>query len=151
LRKLIDPVEKLISPDAKGLDYGSGPYPMLVKVMQEDGHDICAWDPYFEPRNELLMQKYDYITCCEVVEHFNKPSESWEQLIGLLKKDGILGVSTSLVPDDIAFEKWHYIRDDTHVSLYSLKTIQWICNHWGLNLITQDGAIIILRLSLNKN
>ena len=128
-----------------GLDYGSGPGPAISTILGELGIKMSDYDPIFANNANPLSETYDFVTCTEVVEHFCKPFEEWAKLIGLVKFGGILGVMTTLYDDSITFENWHYRRDDTHVSFYSIKTIEWIEKRFNLTREYCDGSVIILR------
>jgi hypothetical protein len=143
LNRLITPMQSRVDREMKGLDFGSGPYPMLCEMMQEEGFDISAWDPYYLNDRKLLLKKYDYMTCCEVVEHFNHPRESWQEMFKLLKSKFVLGVSTSLYRDDICFSDWHYILDETHISFYTSKTMQVIAKIFSVNFQILENNIIL--------
>lgn len=145
LRTLIDPVKDLVSKSSVGLDFGCGPYPMLVEIFKEDGYQIEGYDPYFCHEKQLLEKTYDFVTCCEVVEHFNRPIESFEQLCSVLKTNSILGIKTTLFKDEIDFSKWYYKNDDTHVSFYTQKSIEWIANNFGLKILKIEDALIIFQ------
>ena len=145
LRTLIDPVKKYISKESKGLDFGSGPYPMLVELFKEDGYQIEAYDPFFNPENTLLNKTYDFVTSCEVVEHFNRPVESFRLLCSLLNTNSILGIKTTLFKDELEFKSWYYKNDDTHVSFYSEATINWIAKNFGLKVLEIEDRLVILQ------
>jgi hypothetical protein len=130
LRTLIDPLKEFINPKMYGLDFGCGPYPMLCEILTEDGFSIKGYDPYFEPNEALLRGSYDFITSCEVVEHFNEPLKSFEVIDSMLIAGGVLGLKTTLYSEDIDFSSWYYMRDDTHVSFYSKETFEWLANHF---------------------
>jgi hypothetical protein len=44
---------------------------------------------------------------------------------------------------DIAFEKWHYINDDTHINLFSMKTFEWIGSEYRLELESSEKNLVI--------
>ena len=59
---------------AYGLDFGAGPGPVISEVLQEQGYNIIKYDPFFSPDTSPLAAMYDFIVCCEVIEHFFSPS-----------------------------------------------------------------------------
>lgn len=141
LNKLIIPMKEYIDRDLLGLDYGSGPSPVLVELMQRDGYQIKGYDPFFSSID--LREKYDYILSTEVVEHFNNPKDSFKKLIGLLKPGSYLGVMTSILYPDINFDKWYYRHDNTHVSFYTPKTLKYLESTFGLEKLHSTENIII--------
>ena len=128
---------------ADGLDFGSGPGPVLAELIMEDGFNIETYDPIFKPDKKSLETHYDFITCSETIEHFKEPQKSFCLLNKLLLPGGWLGIMTGIVPEDSRFSDWYYHRDPTHVSFYTNDTISWIGN-WMQWEITLPRANVIL-------
>lgn len=145
LRELINPVLERVTKKSQGLDYGSGPYPMLSEIMTEDGYKIEIYDPFFANDKSKLDTQYDYITCCEVAEHFYNPNEEFQKLNHLLNEKGILGVRTGILTTEIDFKGWFYKEDDTHVVFYTPKSIDWICKQFQFESVYQAENVFILR------
>lgn len=129
----------------KGLDYGSGPRPVLAMMLKEKGFSCDVYDPLFQPDPAKLERSYDFITCTEVVEHFHEPLAEFNRLFGLLKEDGELAVMTQLRPAE-GFERWWYARDPTHMSFYSGKTMAWIAGRFGRRLTLMPQGIAFFGL-----
>jgi SAM-dependent methyltransferase len=121
----------------KALDYGSGPNPVLAHLLKEDfGFDVSIYDLYYAQNDHYLNYSYDIITITEVVEHIQDPLQTFHQLKTLLKKGGYLSVMTLFHPRDRnKFFDWFYIRDLSHVSFFSPKTMSKIAQISGLKLI----------------
>jgi hypothetical protein len=142
LERLLVPVVQRLDQRAKspevlrGLDFGSGPYPMLAELMGERGYLLEIYDPLFAPRDRaaLLEHSFDFILCCETAEHFYRPAEEFSFMTELLAPEGFLGIMTSLRRAGVEIETWHYAQDETHVALYSEATMHWIAVHWGLDI-----------------
>ena len=149
LKTLTEPLKKYIKPSMLGLDFGCGPYPMMCEMMTEEGYQIKGYDPYFEPDEALLRASYDYVTCCEVVEHFNYPSIAFKTLTELVRPSGFLALKTSLFESKLKtieeFSSWYYIKDDTHISLYSKDSMEWVANHFGFVIKEINSSVIILK------
>ena len=146
LSRLIKPVEKYFSLSAKGLDFGQGPYPMLLEILKERGFDnVKGYDPLFNNNTSIFKEKYDFITSCEVIEHIKNLKFEIERLLLLIKDNGILVVSTGLRSESQSFDKWGYIQDITHVSIFSQKTFLWIANKYQLEVEFPEQDIIVLR------
>lgn len=145
LRELINPVLDQITKKDFGLDYGSGPYPMLAQIVKSDGYQIDIYDPFFARDESKLSKKYDYITCCEVVEHFHYPLVEFKKLNSLLKEGGLLAIRTNIFYPDIDFESWFYKEDETHVVFYAPKTIEWICKKFHFDLIFFEENVFMLK------
>ena len=144
LLRLISPMLPFLVAGAEGLDYGCGPALSIEPLMTERGMRCASYDPLFFPSDERVsLDRYDFITCCEVPEHFKDPRREYERLRGMLKRGGILGVMTRLVPE--SFESWWYHRDPTHVVFYSEATLSWIGTHFGFTILEQRGDVAVLR------
>lgn len=126
LEQLAKPLLKMLPPKSYGLDFGCGPEPTLSKLMEEKGHNINLYDPYFFPNNNFLDKSYDFITATEVFEHLKNPTDEISKLWKMIKKGGHLGIMTKLHDEVDDFSKWRYKDDLTHISFYSTKTFQFL-------------------------
>lgn len=111
---------------ALGLDYGCGTGPVAAVQLQEQGYKVNLFDPFFENHPQNLQQQYDFIICCEVMEHFFNPHKEFKLLARLLTPGGKLYCKTSLFTNDQDFGPWYYKNDPTHVFLYSPESLEWI-------------------------
>lgn len=134
LCRLADPVMEQLRPGAAGLDFGCGPSPALSGLLTKAGYPCAAYDPFFSPDESLLSRQYEYVTCCEVVEHLHDPAGTFTVLRELLAPCGLLGVMTRFCTSSEAFDDWWYRRDPTHVCFYNETTIRWIAQHHGLSV-----------------
>lgn len=139
---IVEKVKEDYLPNHKGLDYGAGTGPVIASVLEKEGYQINLFDPYFHNHPENLKMSYDYIVCCEVMEHFYQPYQEFESLYDLLKPGGTLYCMTSLYHEDIDFKGWHYKDDITHVFTYHKKAIEWIKNEFGFSQVEIDGRLI---------
>jgi hypothetical protein len=154
LKTLTEPLKNYINTSMVGLDFGSGPYPMMCEIMKEEGYNLNAYDPYFEPNEALLRNTYDYVTCCEVAEHFNYPAADFKILVDLVRPSGFIGLKTSLFDSKLKtreeFSKWHYIHDDTHISLYAKESMEWIAQNFGLEIKEIGESVVIFQKNPRK-
>jgi SAM-dependent methyltransferase len=127
-----------------GLDYGCGSGPVITKMLIKQGYKTKLFDPYFYPDNSYLRYQYDYIICCEVIEHFHHPKIEIEKLLQLLKNHGFLYVMTHLYNSKIDFTNWYYRKDPTHIIIYTEKTIEFIANKYRLSVENQNDRLIII-------
>lgn len=135
-------VLKEFSKEDIGLDFGCGKDSPIVKILRNNEYEIFEYDPYFFDNKKLLEQKYDYIACCEVIEHFYTPKKEFELFKKLLKDNGILYLMTGIYKDNIDFSKWWYKNDLTHVFIYTDKTFEWIKKEFGFeNMQIQKNFI----------
>jgi 2-polyprenyl-3-methyl-5-hydroxy-6-metoxy-1,4-benzoquinol methylase len=143
LRRLADPVAERVTPGSRGLDFGCGPAPVLAELMSERGHVMASYDPLFHADRAVLDAQYDFITCCEVLEHVHDPNELLGRMPAMLRDRGLLGVMTSLRREDQDFGTWRYRRDPTHVCFYHDATLEWIARQrgWALERPTANVAL----------
>ena len=136
LSNLYRPLKLKVKKNSYGLDYGCGNGPALAYMLCSDGYILDLYDPYFYPNVAIFKKKYDFITCSEVVEHFQDPVSEFDKINSILKKNGILAVMTRLYNSRINFINWHYRRDPTHVIFYSNNTFKYIAKlfNWSLSI-----------------
>lgn len=145
LARLSDPLSKRLAAHATGLDYGCGcgPAPALPGLLAEKGYSVQRYDPFYANDPTLLTQRYAFITCSEVVEHFRCPGREFARLFAMLQPRGHLGIMTKRVLDAEAFSRWHYKNDPTHISFFSIDTFQWLADKYRcrVEFAQQDVAI----------
>jgi len=124
----------------KGLDFGSGPSPVLAELIARDYEfDMDIYDLHYQPNKIYEGNKYDLITSTEVVEHLSDPLEIFKLFYELLNDGGILAIMTLFhYNDETRFLNWWYRRDETHISFYNLKTLKCIAEQVGLEVIYTD-------------
>jgi 2-polyprenyl-3-methyl-5-hydroxy-6-metoxy-1,4-benzoquinol methylase len=151
LSKLQKPVAKHLAPGSSGLDFGSGPGPLLKQMFEEQGHNMAFYDTFYAPDIAVFEASYDFITTSETVEHLQKPRQELERLWSCLKPGGILGIMTGVHYTDIDFKNWYYIRDETHVIFFSPKTFKWLAQLWGSELEFVGDSVILFKKALVQN
>src|SRR5690554_2633028 len=121
----------------RGLDFGSGPTPVLAEILQQyHGCFIDIYDLFYAPIKVYLNKKYDFITSTEVLEHLLDPMSYFNMFYDLLNDNGVLAIMTLFHPnDDEKFLDWHYRRDWSHVSFYSIETMEYIAEQTGFEVI----------------
>lgn len=131
LRRLADPVIERLPASARGLDFGSGPTPVLAELLSSAGFPCVSYDPFFAANDALLDARYEFVTCCEVIEHVYRPAEVFALFQRLLRPGAVAGLMTRFYPDDDSFADWWYRRDPTHVCFYTESTMRWIGDRHG--------------------
>jgi arylsulfatase A-like enzyme len=114
----------------------------IAKVLKDNNYNIALYDPFFHNIPELLEDKYDYIVCCEVIEHFHNPKKEFTLLKKLLKKGAQLYCMTDLYDESNDFHNWYYKNDLTHVFIYHKNTILWIQQEFGFSDVKISGRLI---------
>lgn len=147
---VVDAVLRYTQPSDKGLDFGAGTGPVITKLLREQSYEMSLYDPFFWDRPKNLDKKYGFIVCCETMEHFHQPRKEFEQLHDLLEDDGYLFCKTKLYSDDVIFSGWRYAHDQTHVIFYTIKTLEWISENIGFDLLYAGDDVIIFQ-KMNSN
>lgn len=147
VQPLLDGIAQRQKPTDKGLDFGCGAKPVLVKWLSEQGYSIVGYDLFFANNASLLSQRYDYIVCCEVAEHLHQPLEVFIQLYDLLKPNGRLYCMTwRYNADKVDFHRWFYKNDPTHVFIYQDMTMDYICSACGFRSVEfMDDRLVVFQ------
>ncbi len=134
LNRALEPLLPTLRNGMRGLDYGSGPEPVVAAMLTESGFSIENYDPYFAPKEFLATDQYDFIISTETIEHFHIPAKEFRQVNQLLAPGGSLVIMTEVFDGTFPFETWWYLRDFTHVSFYQPQTFVWIaaCYNWRM-------------------
>lgn len=148
--KFADPiisfVKKHCNINQKGLDFGAGHTPVISEILKADQFQVKIYDPFFFNNQSLLNHKYDFITSCEVIEHFYKPLKEFTLLYNLLKPEGVLICMTMVYDKTIDFAAWFYKNEPTHVFIYQKETFLWIKNHFGYKNVKVEKRLIVFYL-----
>lgn len=146
-QKFVSPILNAVlkdhTKDAKGLDFGAGTGPVITKLLVEKGYKLALYDPFFHPDRNVLDTTYNFIVCCEVIEHLHTPLKEFKLLKTLLQENGTLYCMTDLLPKKEAFANWYYKNDFTHVIFYTQKSLQWIKETVGFNHVSIEGRLIV--------
>lgn len=146
LSRLADPLCGKLSPGSRGLDFGCGPGPALSAMLEERGHRVALYDPYYANDASVLNAEYDFICATEVVEHLCDPQKEFATLFSCLKPGGWLGIMTKLTRDDRdAFANWHYIRDRTHIGFYHPVTFEYIGRRFGADVHFIGPDVVLMQ------
>lgn len=125
-----------------GLDFGAGSGPVISKILKDKNFQIELYDPFFHNYPELLEGQYDYIVCCEVIEHLHNPAKEFALLFELLKPYAKLYCMTHIYDDSIDFGNWYYKNDITHVIIYQKETLKYIAEKYKFSDVVIEGRLI---------
>ena len=117
------------------LDYGGGDG-LLAARLREQGFTAATYDP-FSTFNQLPEEKFDLITCFEVMEHVPTPQATVDAIVSLLNKPGAVLFSTLVQPE--AFESvgvnwWYAAPRNGHVSLYTGQALARLFQPHGMKV-----------------
>jgi hypothetical protein len=144
LRRAITPLVSLVA-SGVGLDFGCGPHPTASALLREMGYTVTDYDPFFAPDEGALQRAYDFVLCTEVAEHLYSPSVEFERLYQLLKPGAWLALMTKLLEPGQSLATWWYVKDPTHVSLYSRGTLDWIQRKWSWRLHSPADDVFLFQ------
>lgn len=145
-QKFVSPIVDAVCNDfnsCSGLDFGAGTGPVISEILEKKGFQMTLFDPFFHPDKTALERTYDFIVCCEVIEHFHHPMTEFRLLKKILKPNGRLYCMTDPLPETIPFTDWYYKEDPTHVLFYSKANLKYICEQIGFKAITQKNRLIL--------
>jgi len=141
----------LFNKKAKYLDFAGG-YGVLTRFMRDIGFDFYWSDKYSK---NLFARGFEYneniknielITSFESLEHFVNPLEEIEKM---LKTSKNILASTVLLPNPLPNpnEWWYYgLGHGQHISFYSIKTLKFIAQKYGLNLYSNGINLHLLTI-----
>lgn len=145
-QKFVEPIvlkiQERFTREHRGLDYGAGTGPVIAKLLWDKGYPVELYDPYFWNNSAVLEVKYDFIICCEVIEHFHSPAKEFKLLRSLLNPGGELVCMTDLYSKDTDFKNWYYKNDPTHVFFYHAETLYWIKEQFGFSSSEINNRLI---------
>lgn len=155
LERFIDPVLAAVGDIGTIFDYGSGPEPVLVSLLQARGYDVRGWDPFFAPETPPFEGGADLVVCHEVAEHFFEPRRDFALMAAQVKAGGTLAIGTMVLPEGKSipegcrssesievqkfFSSWWYRQDSTHVSFYSETALRITGESAGLTWLGAVG------------
>ncbi len=147
-QRFVSPITEAVQADfdstAVGLDFGCGEGPVISHVLARQGYKLSLYDPFFHAEPTALDRQYDFIVCCEVVEHFANPAAEFQRLFNLLRPGGHLYCMTRMWQGD-DFSRWHYKNDPTHIFFYTLRSIAFIQKQFGFDSMTHDDRLIVFK------
>lgn len=126
-------------PDAKAsieiLDYGGG-NGVLATRLRDAGFCATTYDPYSN-LNRMPAEKFDLVTCFEVLEHVPTPPDTIATMVSLLKQPGAILFSTLVQPKEfpaIGLNWWYAGPRNGHVSLYSTQSLTLLFKPHGMKV-----------------
>lgn len=146
LSQLVNEVAPRLACGCEGIDFGSGPSPVLASLMESRGFRMRIFDPFYADDRDAVARTYAFVLCSEVVEHFRNPAGDWDRLASLVAPGGWLGVMTALwegTPE--GFVRWRYANDVTHLAFYCGATMAWIAARQGLDVVKTGGQVTLFR------
>lgn len=145
LSRLTSPLLNKLHSKQKGLDFGCGPGPALSYILEEKGHHVELYDPFYYNDTSIFSNCYDFICATEVMEHLHNPKTTFTSLFKILKQHGWLGIMTKMVIDKQSFQTWHYIRDMTHICFYNHSSFEYIAKQFKAEVTFHGNDVILFQ------
>jgi hypothetical protein len=126
-------------PDARQsteiLDFGGGAG-VFADRLREQGFSASTYDP-FSSFNQMPQQRFDLLTCFEVMEHVPFPQTTVATMVSLLKSPGAILFSTLVQPADFevtGLNWWYAAPRNGHISLYSSESLALLFKPHGMRV-----------------
>lgn len=144
-----DFIDKTITPHREkirtALDFGSGPNPVLARMLTREGFETDHYDKFFAPEKVYEGKSYDLITSTEVIEHISDIQGVMRLFCEHLNPGGYLALMTQFHDNSPErYLKWWYRRDPTHIVFYRPRTFEVLAKQHGLTLRYHDDKKLIL-------
>jgi len=134
-------------PPIKLLDFGCGKEAALCHLLRSRAIDCYPYDPLYDDlRLPNVVDKYDIIVACEVIEHLRDISCELRLMVSLLRPGGAIILRTRLYDGAPDFQNWWYAQDPTHINFFSGKTMEKLASSIDKRLEkTEHHDIFIVR------
>lgn len=147
-------VKKLLPHPGKALDIGCGQGTFL-QLLKKEGWECYGTELTEESaarasrkgisvsvgeidENRFGPHSFDLITLWHVLEHLPEPPKTLKTLTHLLKKGGILAISTPNIDSlqaKIGRDQWFHLDPPRHLFLYSPRTLEQMIESFGFRLL----------------
>lgn len=136
-------------PEGRILDFGSGPVPVLARLLSDRGYRVSAYDPFFAPDRTARTGPFDLIALHEVAEHLARPYFELARIARALAPGGRLAIRTRFAPEDPGdFRTWWYREDPTHVGFFGSRSFAALAGRLGMSVELDDGRETLVLRSL---
>jgi SAM-dependent methyltransferase len=151
LSKLATPLLTLLPKNDKVLDFGCGAGSALPIIFKNQGFQMDLFDKFYANNPEVFSRQYDFITATEVFEHLEYPAVEIKRLFGLLTENGVLGVMTQLLTDEVDFKRWYYKNDPTHICFFRKNTLRYLADKYQTSIEFYGDNVIIFSKNPTQN
>lgn len=119
--------------------YGVDPFPISPEIRGKYGDRVKQ--AFFS--KELFLDKFDIITCYDVLEHCPNPLFFFDMLVEYCKQGTILHIATPNINSFSAIifkKKWMHYKDE-HITFFGDKTISLLFNKFNFIFKKKEKAI----------
>jgi hypothetical protein len=144
-----DFIDKSVAPYKEqiksALDFGSGPSPVLAKMLVRERFETDIYDKFFSPEKVFEGKRYDLITSTEVLEHIGDVHGVMRLFTQHLNPGGYLALMTQFHDNTREhYLNWWYRRDPTHIVFYRPESFAVLAKQYGMTLRYHDSKKIVL-------
>jgi hypothetical protein len=142
---------QIIKKENKIIDYGSGNKLTYHSTLRNIGYNIVKYDKYIKDKDmiqELIPETYDILFNHNVIEHVIEPYRDISEMISLIKKNGLLILSSSC---------WEYRYECTHYHTFFFvgRSVDYLCKQLNIELIDSinydyNGDKVIIKIFRKK-
>ncbi len=136
-----------VSPSASCLDFGGG-HGVFVRLMRDLGLDFRWFDTYAENLFARGFEgdvhaRHTFVTAFEVVEHLADVRGDLGRLFAPQPDFVFVG---TVLHDGHRDGWWYYMLESgQHISFYSRRTLAWIADQFGYDVIAGDEYSLFIR------
>jgi len=127
------------------VDYGGG-NGLLASLLEKEGFQTATYDPFYADSSTLPAERFDLVTCFEVMEHVAFPDKILAEMVSLLKTEGAIMFSTLLQPSDFAqmgLNWWYVGPRNGHISIHSRDSLIRLFQKEGMQTASFSDAFHI--------
>lgn len=156
----LEPALKLL-PDGplRVLDFGTG-QDLVPDELRRLGHRVIAVDiaPPIRPHPDRLtgdvleldlkMNQFDLVYAFQVFEHLPNPRSILEELLRLLKPEGLLLIHTDMETEarlENEFRNWWYVTPPDHCSFYRPETFRIALKKTHHKVIIAEPTFVVIK------
>jgi SAM-dependent methyltransferase len=121
------------------LDFGCGPG-VLIERLRHDGLAAAGYDRFYPGYSERPKERFDLVTCFEVMEHVNDIDQTIDEMASFLAPDGILLIGTFLTSQPLDVNWWYCSPRSGHIAFWTFSALSKVFNRRKLN-VASDGKM----------
>jgi 2-polyprenyl-3-methyl-5-hydroxy-6-metoxy-1,4-benzoquinol methylase len=141
------------------LNFGAG-QDLTSDELRKSGHKVTAVDiaPPIRPHPDRLTgdilelnlkaEQFDLVYAFQVFEHLPHPSPILEELLRLLKREGLLLIHTDMETEarlENEFRDWWYVAPPDHCSFFRPQTFEMALRNTGSELIVSEPTFVVIK------
>lgn len=126
------------------LDYGGGNGKLAGWLFVLGFGRALSYDPFTPGADVLPKERFDLVTCFEVLEHVPAPRRTVAELTDLVAEDGLVMFSTLVQPPDFVkqgLDWWYVAPRNGHISIHSERSLALLWEERGFTISSFDADL----------